>query len=122
MDEEMGAIMDTYYEKMMAIIKETFREATEACRAVTPACLEEEKESAPEETEAVAEPQEVPEGATEEETIGAAKYRSRDLRLRVPWAVEDADQRRWSVEARVCRHRRRADTSYRSCNAQGRTS
>jgi hypothetical protein len=76
-----GAIMDAYYEKMRAIIKETFQEAMEVCRAVTPTCLEEEKESAPEKTEAVAEPQEDPEGVTDEETIGAAEDRSRDLRL-----------------------------------------
>jgi hypothetical protein len=94
MDEEMRAIieayydreearMDAYYEKMKAIIKETFQEAMEVCRAVTPTCLEEEKESSPEETEAVAEPQEVPEGVTDEEAIGAAEDRSKDLRLAV---------------------------------------
>jgi hypothetical protein len=46
------------------------------------ACLE-KKESTPEETEVVAKSQEVPEGATDEETIGAAKDRSRDLCLSV---------------------------------------
>jgi hypothetical protein len=50
---------------------------------VTPACLEEEKEPAPEEPKTVAETEEVPEGATGEEAIGAAKDRSRDLRLAV---------------------------------------
>jgi hypothetical protein len=50
---------------------------------VTHACLKEEEEPAPEEAEAVAEPKEVSEGATDEETTGAAKDRSRDLRLAV---------------------------------------
>jgi hypothetical protein len=68
---------------MKAIIKETFQEAMEVCRAVTPTCLEEEKESSPEEIEAVAEPQEVPEGVTDEEAIGAPEDRSKDLRLAV---------------------------------------
>jgi hypothetical protein len=48
----------------------------------TEACLE-KKEPTTEETEAVEKSQEVPEGATDEETIGAAKDRSRDLRLAV---------------------------------------
>jgi hypothetical protein len=68
---------------MKAIIKETFQEAMEVCRAVTPTCLEEEKESSPEEIEAVAKPQEVPEEVTDEEAIGAAEDRSKDLRLAV---------------------------------------
>jgi hypothetical protein len=53
-----------------------------ACREVTHACLE-EKEPTPEKTEAVAEPHEVPKGATDAETIGATEDRSRDLRLAV---------------------------------------
>jgi hypothetical protein len=52
----------------------------EMIKAITEACLE-KKESTPEETEAVGEPSEVPEGATGEETIGAIEDRSRDLRL-----------------------------------------
>jgi hypothetical protein len=59
------------YEKMIAIVKE--------CLGRTKA----KREPTPEETEAVAEPQGVPEGATDEETIGAAKNRSRDMRLAV---------------------------------------
>jgi hypothetical protein len=58
-------------------------ETTEACPEVTPACLEEEKEPAPEVTKAVAETAEVPEGATDEETIGVNEDRSRNLRLAV---------------------------------------
>jgi hypothetical protein len=45
--------------------------------------LEEEKGPTPKETEAVAEPQEVPEVATDEETLGATEDRSRDLHLAV---------------------------------------
>jgi phage terminase small subunit len=69
--EEMRANMDAYYEGMIVIIKE--------CLGRTEA----KKESAPEETEAVAEPQEVPEGATDEEAIGVTEDRSRNLRLAV---------------------------------------
>jgi hypothetical protein len=68
---------EVYLEKTKAL-----PETTEACPVKTRACLE-KKEPTPEETEAVEEPQEVPEGATGEETIGAAKDRSRDLRLAV---------------------------------------
>jgi hypothetical protein len=81
--EEMRAIMnayyekmdayykkrDAYYEKMIAIIKEGLGRA------------EDKRKPTPEETEAVAEPREVPEGATGEETIEATDDRSRDLRL-----------------------------------------
>jgi hypothetical protein len=62
-----------HHEEMMAKM--------DAWRGVTRACLE--KESAPEETEVAAEPQEVPEGAMGEETIGATEDRSRNLRLAV---------------------------------------
>jgi hypothetical protein len=65
------ARMDAYYEGMIAIIKE--------CLGRTEA----KKESTPKETETVGEPQEVPEGATDAKAIGAAKDRSRDLRLAV---------------------------------------
>jgi hypothetical protein len=43
----------------------------------------EKKEPAPEETKVVAEPQEVPERETDEETLGATDDLSRDLRLAV---------------------------------------
>jgi hypothetical protein len=72
--EKMMATMDSYYDRMRAIIKEYL--------GTTETFLE-RKGSAPEETEAVEKSQEVPEGATDEETIGAAKGRSRDLRLAV---------------------------------------
>jgi hypothetical protein len=64
-------------EKTMAL-----PETTEACPVKTRAFLE-KKEPTPEEAQAVAKPQEVPEGATGEETIGAAKDRSRDPGLAV---------------------------------------
>jgi hypothetical protein len=92
--------IDAYYEEMRAIIKE--------CLGKTVACLEEEKEpapevpkavveteevldgvmeveeeSAPEEAESVEEPQVVPIGATDEEAIGVTEDRSRNLRLAV---------------------------------------
>jgi hypothetical protein len=75
---EMKAELKAWLGEMKAC-----REATEACEGVTHACLEERKEPAPKETEVVAEPEEVPEGATDAETIGAAKDRSRDLHLAV---------------------------------------
>jgi hypothetical protein len=65
--EEMRA----NYEKMIAIVKE--------CLGRTEA----KREPTPREAEAMAELQEVPEGVTEQETIGAAKGRSMDLRLAV---------------------------------------
>jgi peptidoglycan hydrolase CwlO-like protein len=52
-----------------------------ALRGVTHACLEEEEKPAPEKTEIVAKPHEVPEGATEQDTIGVTEDRSRDLHL-----------------------------------------
>jgi hypothetical protein len=58
------------------------REATEVCEERTDSCLE-EKKSAPKETETVAEPKEVPERATEQETVEAAEDRTGDLRLAV---------------------------------------
>jgi hypothetical protein len=64
-----------HHKEMMAEMK--------AWRGVTHACLEEKKEPNAEETEVVEASQEVPEGATDKETIGAAKDRSRDLRLAV---------------------------------------
>jgi hypothetical protein len=55
---------------------------TKACPVKTPTRLEEE-ESAPEEPKAVAETEEVPEGATDEEAIGVTEDRSGSLRLAV---------------------------------------
>jgi hypothetical protein len=58
-------------------------ETTEACPGVTHACLVEKKEPTPEETEAVAVTEEVPERATEQETGQAAEERTGELRLAV---------------------------------------
>jgi hypothetical protein len=105
---------------MMAEMKATIKSGhEEMIKAITEACLV--KESTPEEIGAVAEPQEVPEGATDEEAIGVTEDRSRNLRLAVGCRGR-ADQTRWSVEARVCRRRRTAIPSFSSCAAQGRTS
>jgi hypothetical protein len=54
-----------------------------ACREVTHACLEEEKEPTPEETEAVEKPQEVPKGGTDEETSAGTEDRTGEQRLAV---------------------------------------
>jgi hypothetical protein len=62
---------------------EAYPETTEACPEVTPACLRGEKESAPEKPESVAEPKEVPERATEQETGQAAEDQTGELRLAV---------------------------------------
>jgi hypothetical protein len=72
--ERLEAIMDAHYDRMRAIIKEYL--------GTTETFLE-EKESAPEETEAVTEPQEVPEGATDKETFGATEDRAGEQRLAV---------------------------------------
>jgi hypothetical protein len=74
-------LLKAHHEEMMAGLKRLNAKA-DAWLEKTEAFLE-KKEPAPEETKAVAEPQEVPEGATDEEMIGAAKDRSRDLRLAV---------------------------------------
>jgi hypothetical protein len=78
-EHEMIARMMASEERMMAKWDSSLGEV-KAYEKTTKAFLE-KKEPAPEETEAVAEPQEVPEGATDEETIEAAKDRSRNLRL-----------------------------------------
>jgi hypothetical protein len=75
--EEMMAKMDAWLGKTKAS-----PETMAACEGKTETCLE-KKEPTPEETEVVAKPQEVPEGAKDEEAIGAAKDRSKDLRLAV---------------------------------------
>jgi hypothetical protein len=108
--EEMMARMDNNKEEMIKAITGTSRESTEACDGktkalletteaypeVTHACLEEEKESTPKETDAVEEPQVVPEGATDEEKFGATEDRTGELRLvvrrhrqRKKWAQEN---------------------------------
>jgi hypothetical protein len=66
--------IDAHHEEMIAKM--------DAWRGVTPARLEEE-EPAPEEPKAVAETEEVPEGATDEEAIGVTEGQSRNLRLAV---------------------------------------
>jgi hypothetical protein len=58
-------------------------EATEACPEVTHAWLEEEKESTPKETDAVEEPQVVPEGATDKEEFGATEDRTGEQHLAI---------------------------------------
>jgi hypothetical protein len=65
---DMGAAIRSGHEEMF--------------KAITEACLE-KKESTPEETGAVAEPQTVPEGTMDKEAIRAAMDRSRNLRLAV---------------------------------------
>jgi hypothetical protein len=62
--------MKVCLEKMKALLK-----TTESWPVKSPACLE-KKEPTPEETEAVEKPQEVPEGATDEETFGATEDRA----------------------------------------------
>jgi hypothetical protein len=61
---------------------EACREATEVCEGKTEA-FPEKRKSAPEETKAVEKSQEVRNGATDEETIGAAQDRTRELHLPV---------------------------------------
>jgi hypothetical protein len=77
--------MKANHQKMDACLGETkaLPETTKACPVKTHACLQEEEKPAPEEIEVVAKPQEVPEGATEQETIGVTEDRSGNLRLAV---------------------------------------
>jgi hypothetical protein len=88
----MEAKMDNNKEKMKYAINSLrsalgwaikTRVEMKACRELTHACLEEEKEPTPEETEAVEKPQEVPEGATDEETSGCTEDRTGEQRLAV---------------------------------------
>jgi hypothetical protein len=83
--ESIKTEIKSNHQKMDACLGETkaLPETTEACPVKTHACLEEEEKPAPEEKEVVAKPQEVPEGATEQETIGATEDRPRNLRLAV---------------------------------------
>jgi hypothetical protein len=83
--ESIKTEMKANHRNMDACLGETkaLPETAEACRVKTHACLEEEEKPAPEETEVVAKPQEVPEGATEQETIGVIEDRSGNLRLAV---------------------------------------
>jgi hypothetical protein len=111
--DAMQATVDSHLGEMKA-----WRGKMKACRGVTHACLEEEEEPAPEETEAVAKPQKVPEGVTDEEPIGAAKDRSRDLHL----AVGCRGQLKTRTKHDGGFRQEYADPSYRSCNAQGKTS
>jgi hypothetical protein len=71
---ELEAQREAHHKEMMA--------GLERLKAMASTCLE-KKETSPEETEAMVESQEIPEGATGEETIGATEDRSRDLRLAV---------------------------------------
>jgi hypothetical protein len=79
--EEILAEMNVIQRKMDAWLggMKACRVAPEACEEKTGACLE-KKEPSPEATEAVEKFQEVPEGSTDEETIGATEGRSEDLR------------------------------------------
>jgi hypothetical protein len=76
------AEMRAHHEKMMSGLKR-MNAKLNAWFGKSEACLEEEKEPAPEEPKAVAETKEVPEGATGEEAIGVTEDRSRNLRLAV---------------------------------------
>jgi hypothetical protein len=79
--EQIMELLKSHNEEMMAGLKR-LNATADAWLEKTEAFLE-KKEPAPKEIKAVAEPQEVPEGATGEETIGTAKDRCRDLRLAV---------------------------------------
>jgi hypothetical protein len=78
----LASKMDAHHEEIMAGLKR-INATADAWLKKTEAHLKEEEEPAPEEIEAVEKSQEGPEGATSEETIGAAKDRSKDLRLAV---------------------------------------
>jgi hypothetical protein len=84
--EEMGAEMDAWLGGVTHayLEKEPTPEETEAVeepQEVPEGVMEVEEEPAPEKIEVVAERQEAPEGATGEEAIGAAKDRAGELRL-----------------------------------------
>jgi hypothetical protein len=95
--EEMKATIRCGQEEMNKAIMGASRESTEACEGktkalletmeacpeVTPACLEEEKEQAPEETEAMEKSWEVSKGGVDEEKFGATEDRAGELRLAV---------------------------------------
>jgi hypothetical protein len=72
--EQVMELLKAFEDRMMAKM--------DAWLEKTDACLEKE-EPAPEEPKAVAETEEVPEGATDEEAIGVTEDRSRNLRLAV---------------------------------------
>jgi hypothetical protein len=74
------AKMGANHEEMMASLKR-LNATADAWLENMEACLEKE-EPAPEETEAVEEPQKVPEGATDEETFGATEDRAGEQRAR----------------------------------------
>jgi hypothetical protein len=78
---ELMAKWDVDARKAMAEYDFHLGESTEACPEVTHAWMEEEKESTPKETDAVEEPQVVPEGVTNEEKFGATEDRAGGLRL-----------------------------------------
>jgi hypothetical protein len=86
--DAMQATMDSQLEETMACLGETkaSSETTESCEGKSHACplkTKAEKESAPEDTGTAAEPQEVPERATEQKTIEAAEDRNGEQRLAV---------------------------------------
>jgi hypothetical protein len=83
--ERLLAKMDATQHKMDVNKREFMakRDATANAWLDNTEAFLEKKEPTPEETEAIVEPQEVLDGATEEETIGAAKDQSRDWHLAV---------------------------------------
>jgi chromosome segregation ATPase len=74
--EELMARMDSNQEKT-----ETAINSLRSCLGGTGACLEEEEELTPKETDAVEEPQVVPEGAAVEDKFGATEDQTGELRL-----------------------------------------
>jgi hypothetical protein len=83
--ESIKTKMKANHQKVESCLGEvkSLPETTKACEHVMHACLVERKESAPEEPKAMAETEEVPEGATDEEAIGVTEDQSRNLRLAV---------------------------------------
>jgi hypothetical protein len=87
--EELMAKIDSSQERTDANLEEMKAEINawlgemKTWRGVTHACQEEKKESTPKETKALEEPQEVPEGATDAETLGATEDRAGELHLAV---------------------------------------
>jgi hypothetical protein len=78
---KMMAMVDTHYGRVIAKLDARLGEV-KACEGTTKVFLE-KKGSAPEEPESVAEPKEVPESATEQETVQAAEDQTGELRLAV---------------------------------------
>jgi hypothetical protein len=104
---------------MMAEMKATIKSGhEEMIKAITEACLE-KKGSTPEEIGAVAEPQEVPKGAMDEEAIGVTEHQSKNLRLavgcrgRLKTPTKPDGQLRQECATAVGRPTRRSDPAMR---------